>query len=184
MENLNNDFIIYRKDRQTRGGGVLIAVKCFLHSSLIFSPSDLEVISVKLSICNHEIILCSIYIPPDSSESYLLSLLSYLTDLVSTYYSCIFVGDFNFPDIDWLSLSSSSPLSNNFCEFIFDCNLTQHVLQPTHVKGDILDLVLTTSNVILNHLSVQSSPDICFSDHFIIRFIPQCTCGVSSLKKI
>ena len=47
------------------------------------------------------------------------------------------------------------------------------------MKGNILDLVLTTSNV--NHLSVQSSPDICFSDHFIIRFIPQC--GVSSLKK-
>ena len=51
------------------------------------------------------------------------------------------------------------------------------------MKGNILDIVLTTSNVILNRLSVQSSPDICFSDHFIIRFIPQCTCGVSSFKK-
>jgi len=51
-----------------------------------------------------------------------------------------FCRDFNFPDINWSSLIGSSLSSNTFCEFIFDCNLTQHVMQPTHIKGNILIL--------------------------------------------
>ena len=47
-EILPTDFVLYRKDRPSRGGGVLIAVKSSFHSSLIPSPSDVEVISVKL----------------------------------------------------------------------------------------------------------------------------------------
>ena len=66
------------------------------------------------------ILLCTVYVPPNSSETYLSLLLSYLTDLISSFKQCIFVGDFNFPDINWSSLT---PLSNSFCEFIFDCNL-------------------------------------------------------------
>ena len=60
--------------------------------------------------------------------------------------------------------------SNVFCEFIFDCNLIQHVTQPTHRKGNTLDLVLTSPSVIIEQLSVNSQllPD--FSDHFIISF--------------
>ena len=55
------------------------------------------------------------YVPPNSIETYLSSLLSYLTVLTTSYKCCIFVGDLNFPDIDWFSLlTGCSSLSNSF----------------------------------------------------------------------
>ena len=170
-EILPTDFVLYRKDRPSRGGGVLIAVKSSFHSSLIPSPSDVEVISVKLG-SDQDFILCSVYVPPYSTDIYVSSLLSYLINLVSSFERCVIVGDFNFPDINWSSLTGSSSLSNSFCEFVFDCNLTQHVMHPTHVRGNILDLVFTSSHVDVEQLSIHTSSKISFSDHFIISFIP------------
>ena len=42
--------------RLSRGGGVMIAVKSFLFTSLISSPSDLEVVCIKMDIGNDIII--------------------------------------------------------------------------------------------------------------------------------
>ena len=122
-EVLPHDFILYRKDRPSRGGGVLIAVHVSIPSSLLSSPVNLEVVSVQVGV-NQDFILCSVYIPPNSCESYLLSLLNYLSDLLYSHSKCIIVGDFNFPDIKfcWSTLSGTSSLSNYFCEFIFDHN--------------------------------------------------------------
>ena len=102
---------------------------------------------------------------------YVSSLVKYLTGIVSSFQKCIFVGDFNFPDIDWSCLIGSCTLSNNFCEFVFDCNLIQHVTESTHISGNVLDLVLTSHDVTIDQLSINSSPDSVFSDHFIISFI-------------
>ena len=98
-EILSSDFVIilYRNDRPSRGGGVLIAVKSHIHSSCLPSPPDIEAVSVKIS-ANNDFVLSSIYIPPDSSAGHISSLVLYLTTL------CIFVGHFNFPDINWSSL--------------------------------------------------------------------------------
>ena len=171
-EILSNDFVIYRNDRPSRGGGVLIAVKSCVHSSCLPSPLDLEVVSVRIGSDHYnDFVLCTVYIPPDSPACLISSLVLYLTSLISSFNRCIFVGDFNFPDIDWSSLLGSSLSSNIFCEFILDCNLTQHITQPTHIKGNILDLVLTTSSVNINHISVNSDHLPNFSDHFIISLI-------------
>ena len=112
---------------------------------------------------------------------YISSLVNYLTKIVSSFSKCVFVGDFNFPDIDWFSLLGSSSLSNLFCEFVFDCNLTQHVTEPTHIRGNILDLVLTSPSVILDQFSINSSADAILSDHFLIYFLPLCSIP-SSIK--
>ena len=63
---------------------------------------------------------------------------SLISDLLSSDNPCIIAGDFNLPDICWSSESSS------FCDFVFQCNRTQHniIVQPTHIKGNMLDLVL------------------------------------------
>ena len=75
---------------------MLIAVKSAVPSSLP-SPTDIEVISVEIGI-NHDLVFCSIYVPPDPPVSLIPSLVLYLSSLVSSYNSCIFVGDFNFPE--------------------------------------------------------------------------------------
>ena len=64
----------------------------------------------------------------------------------------------------------STSQSNRFCNFVFDCNLSQHVLESTHVKGNVLDLVLTSSNVTIDHLTIHPLSVINFSDHLAISF--------------
>ena len=75
-EILPNGFVFFRKDRPTRGGGVLIAVKSAVPSSSLPSPPDIEVISVEIG-ANHDSVLCSIYVPPDSPVSLISSLASF-----------------------------------------------------------------------------------------------------------
>ena len=93
------NFTIYRKDRPSRGGGILVAVSNVFHSVHLSSPVDLEIVTIQLGCCR-DLVLCTSYVPPNSSDTYLLALLNYFTDLLSTFNHCIFVGDFNFPDID------------------------------------------------------------------------------------
>ena len=133
-EFLSVDFVLYCKDRPTRGGGVLVATKNSLTSSIIVSPSELKVVSVKIGLGN-DLALCCVYVPPESSASYVTSLVHFLTYLASSSNKCIIVGDFNFPDIDWPTLMGTSIPSNCFCNFVFDSNLTQHISEPTHLKG-------------------------------------------------
>ena len=167
-EVLPYDFIVYRKDRPSRGGGVLVAVHDSIPSLLLSSPSDLEIVSIKH---NYDYISCAVYIPPHSSESYVFSVVQYLSDIVCSFSNCIIVGDFNFPDVCWSSLSGTSSLSNHFCEFVFDHNLTQHVTNPTHIMGNI---VLTSAGMSIIDLSVTPSVQHLSSDHYIISFSPLC----------
>ena len=67
-----SDYVLYRKDRPSRGGGVLIAVKDFIPSFSFPSPPDLVVISVKIGQDN-DFVVCCIYIPPEASPSYVSS---------------------------------------------------------------------------------------------------------------
>ena len=41
-----SNFVVYRKDRPSRGGGVLIAINSLFHSSLLHSPPHLGVIDL------------------------------------------------------------------------------------------------------------------------------------------
>ena len=91
-----------------------------------------------------------------------------------SHHKCIIVGDFNFPDIHWSSLTCSSHLSHHLCDFIFDYNLSQHVLVPTHLQGNTLDLVITSPGVSISDLVVSHPAQSIASDHFIISFVPLC----------
>lgn len=55
------------------------------------------------------------------------------------------------------------------CDTIFSCNLLQLVDQPTHVKGNILDLVLTNDFDLVKSLNVHEE-GVCplCSDHYMI----------------
>ena len=64
-------------------------------------------------------------------------LIYFLTHLVSSNSKCIILGDFNFPDIVWSTLMGTSNSSNSFCNFVFECDLNQHVLEPTRVVKEI-----------------------------------------------
>ena len=171
LEILPSNYFIDRKDRCTRGGGVLIALEESIPSSIIPSPSNLEVISVRIEL-NVPISLCTVYIPPTPSDLYIDSLLSYLADFISSSEHVIIVGDFNLPDINWSTLTGTSSLSSSFCDLIFDYNLVQFVDSPTHIKGNILDILLSNTTFIHN-VHVEPS-QLISSDHFMVLFSIVC----------
>lgn len=59
-------------------------------------------------------------------------------------------------------------MSSLFCEFVFENDLRQLVTEPTHKKGNILDLILVNRRDIIQEVKVCSE-NIPFSmDHCII----------------
>ena len=121
---------------------------------LIPSPPNFEVVCIKLCLSgDHIISLCSVYVPPNPDITYFNQLIAFLKFLAANEEILIIVGDFNLPDICWTSLSGCSPLSNLFCDFVFDTNLAQLINSPTHVKGNTLDILLTNSEHIISHIS-------------------------------
>ena len=58
------------------------------------------------------------------------------------------VGDFNFPGIRWAT-GGSDAKGRAFYDSIEDKHLTQHVEEPTHISGSLLDLVLSSDDDIV-----------------------------------
>ena len=54
--------------------------------------------------------------------------------------------------------------------FVFQNNLSQLVHSPTHLKGNILDLVLTNSDELISNVEVIPPHHSLSSDHYIISF--------------
>ena len=103
------------------------------------------------------------------------SLLSSISDPV------IIVGDFNCPDINWDLLDYSQPLSSSLCDLVFQFQLSQLVNNPTHLKSNVLDLILTNTEHIINDITVGSSP-FSNSDHLPISFLIKCQLSSSYPK--
>ena len=83
----------------------------------------------------------------------------------------IAIGDYNLPGIDWETLSGDSPVSNTFCDLVFDLNLTQLMDSPSHISGNILDLLLTNNEDLIQNITVhpyEASPIP--TDHLMIGF--------------
>jgi len=76
----------------------------------------------------------------------------------------IALGDFNAPDIDWSTLTGTTNYSHSLCNAVYNKNLTQIIITPTHKQGNTLDLILTNSPSRIINLNIQTSP----SDHYMI----------------
>ncbi|EDO45744.1 predicted protein [Nematostella vectensis] len=110
-EILPQDFLVYRKDRPSHKGGVLIAVK----NNLVSIPrpgldSDCEIVWCEVLLDKETNLLCSYYrqqslgmISLDALDNFL----SKVTKLAGNRH-VILTGDFNLPSIDWAT--SSVPL--------------------------------------------------------------------------
>ena len=80
------------------------------------------------------------------------------------------MGDFKLPDVCWSSSIGQSPFSNSFCDLVYEHNFSQLVDCPTHVKGNILDLVFTTSESIISDLLVTRPHALILTDHHTVSF--------------
>ena len=162
------DYIVYRNDREGRGGGVLLAVKRNVSSKLMNSPSHVDLLSVSIT-HSKTFIINLLYIPPGVNFSYLSDVEFILRGLNSSD-NLILLGDFNFPDVNWTTLTSHTPQSTYFCDLIFEFNFDQLITEPIHKGGNLLDVILTNINCVENiSVSVALSCGLS-SDHYLIKF--------------
>ena len=92
----------------------------------------------------------------------------------------LIMGDFNYPDINWLSLTADNK-GNKFIKLILDCYLEQQVHLPTR-SNNILDLVLTSEVAIKEDICVL--PPISNSDHNVLIWSTDCKMNAEIVNKL
>ncbi len=162
---------IFRSDREIRhGGGVLVMVpkvlNCALFSDTVSSES-FEGVWVEIHSPKRLLRLAVIYRPPNSTKDF--SKLKEFLDLgLSNKVSCLVVGDFNLPSINWSDVDSSvtvpalDSFSHQFWSYTVLAGLQQFVQQPTR-KENILDLVFSSDESLIS--DVEILPPFSTSDH-------------------
>ena len=105
-------YSIFRREREDRAGGILIAVKGDIQNS---RPPDLEKGGIELVVMdlkegNTKAVTLYCFYHPDSSPEPLLELNSSLRN--NTESACILaLGDFNLPELDWTG-DETDPANN------------------------------------------------------------------------
>ena len=169
-EILPSSFTIFRRDRGSRGGGVMLAIKDNIPSKLLMSQPELEAVTVQI-LSKFSFILCLVYLSPNSLINVFDTLSTHITNLCHKNLPIIILGDFNTPDINWDTLTGSSSQSNLFCDLVFHLNLLQLVDKPTHIQGNTLDLIFTNKEDLIDNVTVQPQEAFCVSsDHFMVSF--------------
>ena len=152
-ELLLDDYNVYRKDRNNnkRGGGVLIAVKNNITSELIQSKEgqNNESIYCKIKTADQKtLIIGSIYRPPNTKIEEITKICQELTSIVNSNKKSLYWigGDFNLPEIDWMSESckAQNKINDTFLDTIKMLGLKQTINFKTHDEN-ILDLFLTNN---------------------------------------
>ena len=150
-----------------------------LASSLYQQNADTDTISnhtfeataIKIRVNHSDLVIITVYRPPPTSihgkeftdlwQSYFISL-----HLENTPF--IIVGDFNFPTIDWANyIVPGNLLPSEFLSFCLLNGLEQHVTEPTHKLGNLLDLALSSESGLISQVNVYSP--IIDSDHLQIK---------------
>ena len=152
--------------------GVLLAINSRIPCKQVDVPVDIEAVTIQLSF-SIPIFACVLYIPPQSSYEYYKKCFKYMyiSNLSNQHIPLIIPGDFNLPDIDWSTLVGGSAVANEFCNIIFELNLLQHIDQPTHIQGNVLDLILLGGGDLVHSLKVLPNHQTSIqSDHYIITF--------------
>ena len=129
---------------------------------LCFSNSVRELLILKL--LHPSIFIIIIYRPPLCLDCDVIDVISraqqYIWSIPAPLPNIIFLGDFNFPLVNWSNPNSQCPLSSPLIDLSDLLFLSQQVAEPTH-NSNILDLIFSPNDLI-------NLIDICdtfFSDH-------------------
>ena len=103
-EILHAGYTIFRNDRKSRGGGVLLAVKSssFMSIREIKQNCDIEVTVAELTTAlDTKLLVASCYRPPNEDKTWLERFNNFLDGICSNKANVILAGDFNLPQIPW-----------------------------------------------------------------------------------
>ena len=146
-------FDMIRNDRATHAGGVAVIYNSTFTDNIVLHNVDLStdigfellIFDFYLSSRRFTRFVC-LYLPPKSSSDVdiVTSLITILKKYIANQEVYI-IGDFNFSEYDskLYSTSCKGPLSQ-FLYFLEQHRLHQLISTPTHIHGNILDLVITS----------------------------------------
>ncbi|XP_055527695.1 uncharacterized protein LOC129720266 [Wyeomyia smithii] len=159
---LSSDYSLFRCDRSertselSRGGGVLIAIKNNITSTLISLPnsSHLEQVAVRVHLPSRSLYICCIYLRPNSNADVYAAhsaAIGAMSDQVDTTDVIMVLGDYNLPHLRWqcdadlngyLPSNASSEQEIVLTETLLACGLVQ-LNNLTNVNGRWLDLLFS-----------------------------------------
>ena len=148
------------------GGGLLVYTK----AGLKILPSDKfrtrefnQFCCFSIQTKGEPLTIILVYRPPGASQENTYRLCEILRNLEKR---TIILGDFNFPEINWINMTSAAR-GRPVMEAAIEENLEQLVAFPTHTKGNILDLILT--NCPEKIVSISDGGRIGKSDHCVLN---------------
>lgn len=184
MEVTPPNYAILRKDRETRGGGVALLISKKLNFTPLPHVEGVEAIFCKLLLSCYSIIVGCVYRSPAADTDTMLLLYKYMHNHLRQG-RVILLGDFNLPDINWLTMAHHSAHSDVILDIMLDFNLHQAVNTPTRnhgFGGNILDLIFLSSHFPLEEIKIEVTDGI--SDHkMVMCSIPVNNKGSKSVLK-
>jgi hypothetical protein len=155
--------------KKQRGGGVALIhredIRVKVLPATLAKPVTFELLLVKIVNCTLGTTIAIIYRPPNSTSKP-CEFVNELSDLIDNSLlglNFMICGDLNCPG----PVGSKGLVSKELGELIDGYNLSQHVKDPTHRSGNILDHILTTDGAM--SVSDVTIDDVGFSDHNLIR---------------
>ena len=148
---LDNQYCIFRKDRNKNGGGIMVAVHKSLQPQEINIQTQIEIVAVRVMLGEPAVIV-STYRPPSTTVHLFSSVLcktlsSFICDNI-----CV-VGDFN----EDILLSDDKP-----CYLTLrDQGFKQYVTKPTRDSGSLIDHLYVSPNATVTSDVI----DCYYSDH-------------------
>ena len=177
-----------RPDRTGGGTGVLVRDSLAVKQARGGILNSFEYSEWIITSGSFRLRLVAIYRPPYSpnhpitSSMFLTEFAEFLESIIMTTEPLIMAGDFN--------IHVNVPSDNDairFLDLLSSMGLQQHIDFPTHVSGNILDLLITRSSD--SRLIRDVQPDSYFSDHCSVLFLintskPQLSRKEVSFRKI
>ena len=164
------------------GGGVMIAVRSDINVTAknIKLKDGAEMSAVELTLDNKsKLIFCTCYrvgtLGLHNHEVIADNLRSLFLRNKKRVAKIFIVGDFNLSSVHW-PLDNNLPITNptEKCHVntFSELGLVQCINRATHIKGNTLDLLLTSHVHItcIQNISVLEQDQVCKSDHFPIKF--------------
>ena len=132
------------------------------------SNSNFEAIAINLILGKNKFGIILTYRPPNKYDPlFLTNWISFFNSLNIQYSDYILLGDFNFPDIDWVNNSvAGNAADSDFLNFVIVNGLNQIILEPTR-KNNILDLVIESYKGLISNYNLL--PPFYNSDHLQIE---------------
>ena len=165
------------KNKRARG------VACYIKNDLNVELYDLNCkyddavwLKLKINKSSDTLLIGCVYRSPSNTPQLNKLFLEMFEEIATlNNNNVIVVGDFNFPGINWMSLSyngnDNSPLKKSFIECIRDCYFIQIVEKSTRFRNEsdnILDLIFVRDDMQISDLTFYNP--LGKSDHVIIQF--------------